>query len=666
MGNAMNYTTIVAIMTGFSAAPEGIPKEVLEAWKLGFTALQKLEFEADQIYRYRANPRQSGWDKETDTTVTVLDDSVRDRQIVIQRYNDVGCDRRMISTARGYMLVTEIQKGKYDLTQLRGAAESSFQGSDLNILRSPTWPFTYGTYTLAEMAEGGDFHIAAIRRPNASELEVEFTAGAKPRPGIVPGATYIAVVDRTWNWALKRLETRSTNANAGSWVHNYRYNGLIDGQWPALSGFDATLLMNGGQMVSQALTVRYIGPSRRKDEEFTPSYYGLSEVLFDQVSGPAPKPWWRLYGPWLLLAVVLLALAWRLRKSSVSSRNGHARGFTVVELLVGVAIIGLLVALLLPAVQAAREGARRTLCSAKLSQIGMAMQNYLDVNRVYPIGAMPSYDPRHYGGSRYPCQSAGLDKSPFVGILPYLEQETLYRSMNFAVGITRFENSTAIASLPAAYVCPSDGGASIRLLPPNPFATPLPPPGYEIGYGSYVCNFGSLAGASLPIQLPNCPGGIEAEAQSNGLFIRLRSVAPKEATDGLAKTMLASERSSAAVFRWTTPIRDLDGRYWNWWVTGGLQRALFHAMQGPNVARTPNGGHMAMAGTASEHPGGVNVLLADGSVSFVSNSISSWSLSLDGAPLGSSLQPGRIWINLPPPGIWQAMATRAGNDAADY
>lgn len=72
---------------------------------------------------------------------------------------------------------------------------------------------------------------------------------------------------------------------------------------------------------------------------------------------------------------------------------------------------------------------------------------------------------------------------------------------------------------------------------------------------------------------------------------------------------------------------------------------------------------MALGGTTSEHPGGVNVLFADGSVNFISDSISSWNVDGGGFPNGSTLTTGRVYLNLPTPGIWQAMATRVGGES---
>src|SRR5262249_49844347 len=113
-------------------------------------------------------------------------------------------------------------------------------------------------------------------------------------------------------------------------------------------------------------------------------------------------------------------------------------GFTLIELLVVIAIIGVLIALLLPAIQQAREAARRSNCSNNLKQIGLALHNYLDVQRVFPYGGNPRY---YYGNS------SEMSWNWRVFILPYLDQAGLYDiAMNFDA------NTQASGALRSAFI----------------------------------------------------------------------------------------------------------------------------------------------------------------------------------------------------------------------
>ena len=106
------------------------------------------------------------------------------------------------------------------------------------------------------------------------------------------------------------------------------------------------------------------------------------------------------------------------------------RGFTLVELLVVIAIIGILIALLLPAVQAAREAARRSQCTNSLKQLGLALQNYHDVNKVFPY---------RKGGTSYASKWDGWEsnyerKSGFIPLLPFMEQTPMYERIRAGGG----------------------------------------------------------------------------------------------------------------------------------------------------------------------------------------------------------------------------------------
>src|SRR2546423_832762 len=140
---------------------------------------------------------------------------------------------------------------------------------------------------------------------------------------------------------------------------------------------------------------------------------------------------------------------------TVPRPSSDRRGFTLVELLVVIAIIGVLVALLLPAVQAARESARRMSCASNLRQVGLATHNYHDINQAFPIGVSNDIPGAGNGSNSnwtWPAR-----------ILPFIEQSALYSQLN--VGIGNAPLPTAGTPLAQAlltpipiYMCPSDPG----------------------------------------------------------------------------------------------------------------------------------------------------------------------------------------------------------------
>jgi prepilin-type N-terminal cleavage/methylation domain-containing protein len=108
-----------------------------------------------------------------------------------------------------------------------------------------------------------------------------------------------------------------------------------------------------------------------------------------------------------------------------SAMNRRRFGFTLIELLVVIAIIGVLISLLLPAVQKVREAANRTECLNNLKQIGLALHNYHDTHKSLPFGKGPNYVKSRPGSAAYARWSAHSQ------LLPYIEQDNLYRSIDF-------------------------------------------------------------------------------------------------------------------------------------------------------------------------------------------------------------------------------------------
>src|SRR3954453_16522761 len=136
--------------------------------------------------------------------------------------------------------------------------------------------------------------------------------------------------------------------------------------------------------------------------------------------------------------------------SGISSLQAPRRGFALIELLVVIAIIGVLVGLLLPAVQMAREAARRAQCVNNLKQLALGMHNYIDANGTLPMG-MPF---RRLVSS----DEEWTNHSAFVALLPYIEQPPLYNAVNFNMNMACAPNNTIGAHGLSVLWCPSDTG----------------------------------------------------------------------------------------------------------------------------------------------------------------------------------------------------------------
>ncbi|QEG35446.1 DUF1559 family PulG-like putative transporter [Bythopirellula goksoeyrii] len=355
-------------------------------------------------------------------------------------------------------------------------------------------------------------------------------------------------------------------------------------------------------------------------------------------------------------------------------------GFTLVELLVVIAIIGILVALLLPAIQAAREAARRTTCLNQVRQMGIAMQNHVDTYKVFPTGGNvpnPQIEDYTTGGLNNPGKPNGPNKQglgAFYQILPYLEQ-------NAVQGIT---NQAALQStLIPLYNCPSrrapgTGPARVQLTdyataqpatlycgssPYDPLAAwPFNGPNPAFAIRSYWCGDGGPGswavagpplppGASPPQTAINYGGvivrtpyrritGASANAPAVGEIIPgyPNAIKPAQVSDGLSNTLVISEklvRSDLYEGQQPAPPDDAAGRVSDdkGWADGWDPDSVRFTGVPPlsdddqSVCRSSNpafrrtcigfGGSIPALFFGSAHSGGVNAVYADASGHFI-------------------------------------------------
>jgi len=321
-----------------------------------------------------------------------------------------------------------------------------------------------------------------------------------------------------------------------------------------------------------------------------------------------------------------------MRRVHKASRTG----FTLIEALVVISIIGLLIALVLPAVQSAREAARRAQCANNLKQIGLALHSYEASNQSFPLNwRNPRVDPTR----GHPWYINGRPYSAFTRLLPYLDQQPLFASINFSVetfpnnNASAFpypQNQTAFAVNLAIYLCPSDAATA-----PTPYgcsyrgnygvgpSVSTTQETYDSGNGFYTFP-GVLGPRSFPDGLSHTvayserlrgtgDGGGLAPARDFGNVLVMAYCTTRDADYALACCQLAATRGFPA-------YREAGFT----WFYGDFECAAYNHAQEPN-GRIPDAitrsGRVGIATARSLHPGGVDGLMADGSVRFFKESI---------------------------------------------
>lgn len=343
----------------------------------------------------------------------------------------------------------------------------------------------------------------------------------------------------------------------------------------------------------------------------------------------------------------------------------HQReAFTLIELLVSIAIIGILVAILLPAVQQSREAARRAQCKNNLKQFGLALHNYHSAHGAFPPRQMGTGFP-----NETPTDGQRTRISATVGLFPFLEQGNLYDQIQ-RLNAEPWANNDVYRHILPVQICPSDIRGSEPLT------------GEQWGLNNYVYS----AGDTLASSGDNGSSPVPIIVPSRGMFGSLISYKMSQCTDGTSNTIAMSEgiRPSSenrlggrsvnvdasnptnclATFsessnRFITPVYTSDIVFGYRMADGAAFFNAFSTILPPNSPScfvTQDGSHWdtGFFSATSRHPGGVHCLMVDGSVRFISENIDTGDLTT---------QPPQPSDGIPSPfGVWGALGSRGASE----
>lgn len=285
------------------------------------------------------------------------------------------------------------------------------------------------------------------------------------------------------------------------------------------------------------------------------------------------------------------------RQSRISkhSRTACGGGFTLVELLVVIAIVGVLMALLLPAVQSAREAARRIACANHLRQLGVALCNHEQAHRSFPVGCIEC----RFGSNPKPAEMKMIAWN--VAVLFYLEQDVVRCHFDYDFPAKSEENRNVVSTVIPTFLCPSTPRVALTTGDIN--GNGVWDPGDDMAYTDYGGIYG-VEGASR--SAPSWDSSHYLNDKSLGVMLYEEPTTAEEITDGLSHTVIVGECS------------------------GRTHQEQSEWSNGHNCfAEEQNTGINQSSGNElrSDHPGGAQVVFCDGHVAFLSERIEQTTLN---------------------------------------